>query len=260
MAKKEQLREIRRGLIINRTSKREDKQCEKVVKSVLFSLENEFGVKIEWKKRIYLKDIITFLREKFPNVEFADPEKSSSFMTPDGGISFLIDKSGSKYPILIAEVKNQGTNDLRAKEGKKKQAQGNAVERLGKNVIGFKTYMLNESIFPFVCFGDGCDFEKGSSILDRVLTIAMFGKMNTDHTFNEGKNGIFNRGSYYFRSEYWTAGEMEDILHEVAKRSIYYYFSKYGEGSFRDVKLQDINKSTQSGSKIAEDDSPLYTG
>ncbi len=233
MADKQQLSKNRVNTVINNTSKREDKQCEKVVSSVIERLTNEFNVEIEWAKKILLTDVITSLRENFPNVEFSNPEKTTSFMTPDGGISFLVAKDGHKYPILIAEVKNQGTNDLRALEGKKKQAQGNAIERLGKNVIGFRSYMLQESIFPFVCFGDGCDFAPGSSILDRVLTIAMFGTINADHTANEGPNGIFNRGSYYFRSEYWTSDEMYKILYDVAKRSIYYYFSQYGEESFR---------------------------
>ena len=71
-------------------------------------------------------------------------------MTPDGGITFIVDKYNRYFPILIFEVKNQGTNDLRLQEGKTKQAQGNVVEKLGKNVIGFRTYMLDESIFPFV--------------------------------------------------------------------------------------------------------------
>ncbi|MCQ3807647.1 MAG: hypothetical protein KTV16_10300 [Acidimicrobiia bacterium] len=52
-------------------------------------------------------------------------------------------------------------------EGKPKQAKGNAIERLGKNVIGFRTAMMNEAIVPFVCFGSGCDFADDSSILDR---------------------------------------------------------------------------------------------
>jgi type II restriction enzyme len=43
------------------------------------------------------------------------------------------------YPVLIAEVKNQGTNDLRAEEGLLKQAKGNAIERLGKNLLGLRT-------------------------------------------------------------------------------------------------------------------------
>ena len=233
MAKSEQLRHLHQKMQLNKKSKHEDEQIAEIIAVLIGDLEQEFKVKIDWKKKIQLKEIIADLRAQFPGVSFAEPEVDASFMSPDGGITFLVDKSGKMYPILIGEVKNQGTNADRLKEGLPKQAKGNAVERLGKNVIGFKTYMLAESIFPYVCFGDGCDFEKGSSILDRVLTIAMFGALNEDHTFNEGPNGIFNRGSYYFKAENWTIDELYDILYEVAKRCIYYYFSKYGEDNFR---------------------------
>lgn len=236
MARKTQLRELRKDTVINTKSKRQDKQCEKTIEKIIPELEKEFSVEIVWEKKILLTDIISHLRKTYPNVNFGNPAKDTSFMTPDGGITYIKDREDNRYPILIAEVKNQGTNDLREKEGKRKQAQGNAVERLGKNVIGFRTYMLNESIFPFVCFGDGCDFHEGSSILDRVLTIAMFGEMNADHTINEGSNGVFNRGSYYFQEPYWTSNEMEKILKEVARKSIYYYFSKYGDCSFTNRK------------------------
>ena len=113
------------------------------------------------------------------------------------------------------------------------KAKGNAIERLGKNVIGFRTALLNESIFPFVCFGDGCDFAQDSSILDRVITISMFGKLNISRIHNEGPNGIFNRGSFYFREKLWTPNEMSKIMADIAEKSVYYYFSKYGEESFK---------------------------
>lgn len=235
MANKDQLRGQRTNTIINNTSKREDKLCVRVVERVIDDIKEKFNINLCWEKKILLDTIIQHIERIFPSVKFGTPNKKS-FMTPDGGITYLVRNDGVKFPILIAEVKNQGTNDLREKEGKKKQAQGNAVERLGKNVIGFRTYMLSESIFPFVCFGDGCDFEQGSSILDRVLTIAMFGELNTDHTTNEGPNGIFNRGSYYFRAAYWTEQEMYSKLYDVAKRSIYYYFSKYGDTVFKTAK------------------------
>ncbi len=83
-------------------------------------------------------------------------------MRPDGGILSIVANDEKRYPVLITEVKNQGTNDLRAQEGKTKQAKGNAIERLGKNVIGFRTAMMTESIVPFICFGHGCDFADDS--------------------------------------------------------------------------------------------------
>jgi type II restriction enzyme len=153
-------------------------------------------------------------------------------MRPDGGILYILSKDNQRYPILIAEKKNQGTNDLRAKEGKSKQAKGNAIERLGKNVIGFRTALLSESIFPFVCFGDGCDFDSSSSILDRVATIAMFGQLNVENLHNAGPNREFNRGSFYFRKQEWTEEEMTQRCYPIAEKSIFYYYSKYGKDIF----------------------------
>ena len=121
---------------------------------------------------------------------------------------------------------------MRVQEGLPVQAKGNAIERLGKNVIGLRTALLHESIFPFICFGYGCDFAANSSILDRVSTIAMFGKLNVTHLHNTGNDGRFNRGSFYFREEQWTVEEMSRILHDIAERSIFYYFSKYGKETF----------------------------
>jgi type II restriction enzyme len=117
-------------------------------------------------------------------------------------------------------------------QGKPKQSKGNAIERLGKNVIGFRTVLMHESIFPFICFGDGCDFAPDSSILDRVITISMFGELNRIRVHNEGQKGIFNRGSFYFREEKWTTDEMFEIMKDVAERSVYYYYSKYGKINF----------------------------
>ena len=117
-----------------------------------------------------------------------------------------------------------------ALEGKKRQAQGNAIERLGKNVIGFRAALLTESIFPFICFGDGCDFDESSSIPDRVRTIAMFGNLNTVYLHN---NGPFNRGTFFFRPTVWSREEMYQHCLDIAERSILYYLSKYGKTHFQ---------------------------
>ena len=154
-------------------------------------------------------------------------------MKPDGGILSMRNNAGTARPILITEVKNQGTNDLRLAEGKPRQAKGNAIERLGKNVIGFRAAMMSEAIVPFVCFGYGCDFADDSSILDRVSTIAMFGPLNTVNVLNQGDSGSFNRGSFFFREDKWTVNEMAEVMYEVASRAIHYYFARYGKAVFR---------------------------
>jgi type II restriction enzyme len=232
MAHKDELRNQRTGTIINATSKKMEKDVMIALRETAEYIMDKFAVMLDHVADLYLKDVVIKLQKQYRYVDFSYRFDSSS-MRPDGGILSIVSKYQEKYPILITEVKNQGTNDLRAKEGLQKQAKGNAIERLGKNVIGFRTALLHESIFPFVCFGDGCDFALDSSILDRVITISMFGDLNKTRVHNEGPNGIFNRGSFYFREDKWTIEEMAVIMKEVAEKSVYYYFSKYGENKFR---------------------------
>ncbi|MBM4018812.1 MAG: restriction endonuclease [Planctomycetes bacterium] len=235
MARKNQLRVQRAGTVINLTSKQQESDVIKALVRVVECLGRKFNKKIslvharQWR----LKDIVAELRSTYPDTEFHYHFDSSS-IRPDGGILYVQGRPGDTltYPILIAEVKNQGTNVLRVQEGLPKQAKGNAIERLGKNLIGLRAALMRESIFPFVCFGYGCDFEADSSILDRVSTMAMFGKLNTTYLHNE-EGGKFNRGSFYFRPEKWSVDEMVGIMKDIAGRSVLYYFSKYGEDQFR---------------------------
>jgi type II restriction enzyme len=233
MSHKDELRNQRTGTIINKTSLKMEKDVMKALCQTQEYIISKFGVELDHVPDLYLKEIVLELRAMYKNVDFSYRFDKSS-MRPDGGILSIVSKNREKkYPILITEVKNQGTNDLRVKEGKTKQSKGNAIERLGKNVIGFRTALLHESIFPFVCFGDGCDFAPDSSILDRVITISMFGELNTVRVHNEGLKGIFNRGSFYFREERWTVAEMFKIMKEISEKSVHYYFSKYGEDCFK---------------------------
>lgn len=233
MARKEDLRKQRKGTIINETSKRQEALLPKALSIIVSKLMKKFpSIELHHEKSWPLPNIINKLKSTFPDVVFFCYHKTSS-MRPDGGILSIITKNGATYPILIIEKKNQGTNDLRALEGMTKQAKGNAIERLGKNVIGFRTALLGESIFPFVCFGDGCDFASDSSILDRVVTIAMFGELNKECVHNIGSNGVFNRGTFYFRPAEWTIEEIVEKSYSIAEKSVYYYYSKYGESEFK---------------------------
>ena len=236
MSKKQDLRTQRAGTIINITSQRQEKALSKSLLSVCKQLQTKFpGITLKHESQWFLPAVIANLKTAFTGVDFHHFHASSA-MRPDGGILSIVSSDGTSYPILIAEKKNQGTNDLRALEGKTKQAKGNAIERLGKNVIGFRTALLKESIFPFVCFGDGCDFSDDSSILDRVVTIAMFGHLNKEHLHNQGPQGVFNRGSFYFRVKEWTEEEMLSACVSIAIKSVQYYFSKYGEETFYTAK------------------------
>ena len=107
MAKSEQLRKLHEDMQLNNTSKKEDKQIADTVNKLVLDLEKEFGVNLVWEKKIFLTSVIKDLKKKFPDVSFADPEVDKSFMTPDGGITYMIDKDDNKYPILIGEVKTR---------------------------------------------------------------------------------------------------------------------------------------------------------
>ena len=232
MAEKHRLRRNRAGTVINETSKKQEADLTVAITAVREQLVKKFpGIRLHHDSNLKLISIIASLKKSFPAIDFHSCFDASS-MRPDGGILYVVDKRGATYPILIAEKKNQGTNDLRVQEGKGKQAKGNAIERLGKNVIGFRTALLTEAIFPFVCFGDGCDFNPESSILDRVVTIAMFGKLNVEYLHNLGPQGVFNRGTFYFREAQWTAYEMTQRSMSIAEKSVFYYFSKYGQAAF----------------------------
>lgn len=231
MAGKSDLRVQRLGTVINATSKHQEKALRRAVERVVQNIGGAFpGIRLHFETEWKLKYVVEQLSQKFSGVDFKYYFETSA-MRPDGGILSMISKDGASYPILISEKKNQGTNDLRALEGKRSQAKGNAIERLGKNVIGFRAALKLESIFPFVCFGDGCDFADNSSILDRVVTIAQFGNLNEIHLHKQA-DGLFDRGAFFFRVGEWTEDEMFGICQEIAEKSVYYYFSKYGKDLF----------------------------
>lgn len=232
MARKADLQKQRTGTVINTTSKKQESDLGRALNRVVSNLKSQFGIRLYHESQWTLINIVRDLREAFPEVEFECHFDRTS-MRPDGGILSILDNDNNIHPILIAEVKNQGTNDERVREGLGRQAKGNAIERLGKNVIGFRTAMMPESIVPFICFGYGCDFADDSSILDRVTTIAMFGPLNRINVLNQGESGSFNRGSFFFREAPWTIDEMSELMFEVAERSVYYYFARYGNEAFR---------------------------
>ena len=232
MATKEALRALRANTVINQRSQQQERSLTRALLEVQERLKQTFpGIRLHHEREWKLRDIVTRLQSIFPSVDFHCFFDSSS-MRPDGGILSLLDQNGRPFPLLIVEKKNQGTNDQRKSEGKSTQAKGNAIERLGKNVIGFRAALANESIFPFVCFGDGCDFEDDSSILDRVVTIAQFGRLNVEYLHKQGANNDFGRGTFYFRAQEWSEQEMRDLSLRIAEKSVYYYFSKYGKDVF----------------------------
>jgi type II restriction enzyme len=209
---------------------------------------------------VKIKDVVQVvldkLIEKYPNLKFGITKTLSlrkiesliggsvrtgakSNVKPDGGFVW-VEINRVKYYVLVSEQKRQGTNDKLLAEGKKKQANGNAAERLGKNVKAFDVLFDAHDIYPFVVFLQGCDFyDEESTIGDRIRTIALFQEMNKINIeWKKIGNRLYTGGSYFMRGHSmhqapgtsdWTFDEMLSILLDVATQSTEYYLSKYGK-------------------------------
>lgn len=189
----------------NNISKGEDKAVAQAANQVIEYLRSRFHYAFEqtmavqggvaiydlaYDSKIKIEDMIKFIiRKGYRKWEDFDHSFDDKTIQPDGGIIYLrkvkltetddCDENGNpiietevleQFPLVIAEVKHQGTNDKRAEEGKSTQASGNAIERLGKNLTGIKAMTHYETITPFVCFGDGCDFMLDSE-KDKIVAL-----------------------------------------------------------------------------------------
>lgn len=224
----------------NNKSKIDDKDIYIAMNRVVEYLEYRFNLanpvggrnyKILFEKQISTEYMINFIKEKGKRLEF-DEKYLKNSIKPDGGILYLVESDDSgriimKKPILISEIKRQGTNDERIKEGKKKQATGNAIERLGKNLTGVKTMMNYEKITPFVCFGWGCDFaEDSTAVLAKVSMLNEFYPLNRINVFKKDGGSDFNYFSpvsMFFREKKWSIDEMYEIMKEIAESAFRYY-------------------------------------
>lgn len=220
-------------------------------------LKNVESQLLDFKIKNVVDNVLIKLKEKYPKLKFGCDENypirileamvsSNDIITqektsfkPDGGLVWVL-INGKKYYILVSEQKKQGTNDKLLLEGKKKQSKGNAVERLGKNIIAVEILFGDEDITPIVVFLQGCDFfDEESSIPDRIRTIAKFQPINQINLYKKQlqKYNWF-AGSFFMRGHSmndkpgtsdWTFNEMMTILLDVATKSIEYYLLKYGK-------------------------------
>lgn len=218
----------------NILSKNDDKEVYAAAEMVMEYLKERFKMATEYEnyhlefaRAIKICDMIDFIKKKKVRTEFYAYDCTRTIV-PDGGIIYLVDeKENIKYPLVIAEVKHQGTNKEREKEGKAKQATGNAIERLGKNLTAIKTYMHYENITPFVCFGHGCDFAENSlTVLSKIWCLNEFydiNKIYVNKKDNDRDHGGFSPVSMFFREEQWATEEMFNIMKEIAEYSFRYW-------------------------------------
>ena len=187
--------------------------------------------RLEFKKKLSFGEMIGTVKVKNLQSDF-DTTFLARTIKPDGGVIWLEKEVGSEPPrlVLVSEVKKQGTNKAREAEGLERQAQGNAIERLGKNLAGIRAMMNHERITPFVCFGWGCDFSKdyddGDFVMSKVSMLNEFYKLNKVYVHKrdgDANKNTFAPVSMFFREKRWTRKEMFEILKEVGEDAIRYY-------------------------------------
>ena len=220
----------------NVESKKSDKLIHAAMTDCIAYLEERMsghldGYRLEFKRDLSFSELINVIRDSRTRSEF-DTVFADRTIIPDGGAIWLTKPDDGRYRklVLVSEVKKQGTNKERMAEGKTRQAQGNAIERLGKNLTGIRAALNHEPLTPFVCFGWGCDFEdpydETSFVMSKVSMMNEFYPLNRTYVFKKDGSADRNRFapvSMYFREPEWTREDMFKILKEVAETSLRYY-------------------------------------
>lgn len=226
------LRQSHVGITLNDRSSKMEERLGVALGLMEDWVKDAYGLTPVLHKTKFLEDVVAELNDRFGGAEknlferaFKGTTKTS--IKPDGGFWSIREWGNPSRYILVSEAKRQGTNNLRLLAGLKKQAAGNAIERLGKNMRGIDALFLGEQITPFVCFGEGCD-SPDCSIIDRVATLNGFFPLNTTFVDKvELQHDTLKPVSLYFREEAWTPEEMFSVFQSVVDRAIKYYREKY---------------------------------
>ena len=198
--------------IFNESALQHERKLQESVLKIKSELESMYPeLKFTHRKKLYLSEIVEKLGKTFT------PESKKPYVNPDGGLLF-IEWNGTEYPILISEAKKQGSNDVRLKKGLKIQSRANAIERAYKNALAFSQYNEKLDYNPYVIFACGCDFDKDSSIIDRLWHLTRFEPMNTNLSlFNEDVTSVYLKGHHYTEEpNFWTVLEIYEIMKEIA--------------------------------------------
>ena len=200
--------------VLSKTDDANAKMASQEVIAILSSMYPDHSFSLD--SRLPIKKIEEYTGRNF-NIVY---DYSKRRLEPDGGVIWM----DNKYPILISEMKRQGTNDEREKEGKKKQAIGNAIERLGKNLIGFKVLYENDEILPFCCFCWGCDVTN-ETFLGKLYTLNSFYEINVVY---DEKNNCINKPFTCLLKENgpFSLEEMVLPMLKIALGAIEYYLNK----------------------------------
>jgi type II restriction enzyme len=204
----------------------------------------EFRIRTVLTKK-EINDKLKSVDERLGEVLFV--EKAS--IQPDGGFIEVQDKNKAWHVILVSESKHQG-NDIEKikagiKQGKNKNQDlmvaGNAIERVHKNILEVRNFMIDEDHFPYIVFLQGTNFAikthyiktpdgrdveishkaGGLNRIDRVTASNYGMKINTNHCKNlKINNHKIQSASLYFQCMPWTFDSMLRTMSEVVQSSL----------------------------------------
>jgi len=239
--------------IFGAAAQKHDLSIREVTAGVLTKLAEEFpNLEFQLRTSLSKKEINEKLRSFDPRLGQALFVESAS-IRPDGGITEVKDRHGKWRIILVGESKHQG-NDVEkilagVLQGKNKDqdfmAAGNAIERMHKNVLELRNFMLDEKHFPYVVFLQGSNFATESfevtrpdgrvvkvvhdsgllNRIDRVTASNLAREINQNYCENiTVKAGDFDHmfqvASLYCKTHPWEAKEMAEIMLDVARTSL----------------------------------------
>lgn len=239
--------------IFGAAAKKHDLSIRLVTAAVLLTLAEEFpNLELRLRTSLSKREINAKLSAFDPRLGQALFVESAS-IRPDGGITEVKDQKGRWRVILVSESKHQG-NDVEkilagVLQGKNKDqdfmAAGNAIERMHKNVLELRNFMINENHFPYIVFLQGSNFATesfdltrpdgrivklihNSGLLNRIdrLTASNFSRaINQNYCDNiivrAGlRDYMLQTASLYCRALPWEAKEMADIMLDIARTSL----------------------------------------
>lgn len=239
--------------IFGEEARKHDSSIRDVMTLVKRALQTQYS-ELEFRHRstITKKEInnkLSSIDNKLGKVLFV--QKAS--IKPDGGIIEVKDKSGNYRILLVSESKHQGNDVAKItagiKQGKNKDADlmvaGNAIERVHKNILEFRNFMMDELHFPYVVFLQGSNFATSTfyvdspdgrkikiahdagnmNRIDRVTSSSFGMEINKNYCRNEfvrldGNLQMLQAASLYFQAESWKMEDMTNIMWSIIGTSL----------------------------------------
>lgn len=239
--------------IFGNEAKKHDLSLRRVSQLITTGLEERF-TSLTFRRRVEISkkeinSVLNSVDDSLGRVLFVQ----NSGIRPDGGIIEVQDNKDRFRVVLVSESKHQG-NDVEKitsgiRQGKNKDQDlmmaGNAIERVHKNVVEVKNYLINELHFPYVVFLQGSNFATESFIvhdptgrpvpirhdlgslnrIDRVTASSFGMDINQNYCRNifvhiHGRSQMLQAASLYFQADPWTTSDMLQVLWEISITSL----------------------------------------